>query len=111
MSLVPTTEEGAQRRPRHPLVIFWTYSLLRIAVFGVIFGLLWLFGLRGLLAAAIAIVLSVPLSFVLLAKPRAAMAQSMQDRLHLRQDRADDLDARLGGGQHSDDDAEPPTAQ
>jgi predicted Kef-type K+ transport protein len=82
---------------KHPLAVVWIYSLARIAVFGAIFGLLYLFGLRGLLAAAIAIILSVPLSFVLLAKPRANLAASMQRRLDLRTQRADELDARLGG--------------
>ena len=106
--MAAVTEEGAVRKQRHPLIIFWTYSLLRIVVFGAIFGLLWLFGLRGLIAAAIAIVLSVPLSFVLLSKPRAALAQSMQDRLQIRQDRAADLDARLGG--ETDDTGEQPDA-
>lgn len=84
-------------RQRHPLVVFWTYTLLRVAVFGALFGLLWLFGLRGLLGAAVAVVLSVPLSFVLLSRQRAALAQSMQERLQLHQDRAAALGAELSG--------------
>ena len=82
---------------RHPLVLFWIYTGLRVALFLALFGVLWLSGLRGLLGAAVALALSVPLSFVLLARPRNAMAEEMHRRLTEREDRTRDLDARLGG--------------
>lgn len=82
---------------KHPLAVVWIYTLARVAVFAAIFGLLYAFGLQGLLAAALAVLLSVPISFVVLAKPRAALAESVQRRLERRDRAAADLDAQLGG--------------
>jgi hypothetical protein len=87
----------AQKRRVNPLVYFWVYSLLRIALLAVLFGLLWLFGLGGLIGAAVAVVLSVPLSFVLLARPRNAMTAAMMERLNVRQERTARLDEKLSG--------------
>jgi len=75
----------------------WLYTLLRFALFGVLFALLWLLGVGGLLGALIAIALSVPLSYVLLARPRAALSQTIEERLAARHNRNVDLDARLRG--------------
>lgn len=73
------TPGGASRsRIRHPLIWFWIYTALRVAVFGILYGLLWLVGVRDLLGAALALVLSVPLSYALLARPRAALAAALQ---------------------------------
>ena len=57
------------------------YTILRFLVFGVLFGLLWLVGVPVFLAAVLALGLSVPLSYVLLAKPRAALAETVEARL------------------------------
>ena len=92
-----------QRRRVNPLVYFWVYSLLRIALLGVLFGLLWLFGLGGLVGAAVAVVLSVPLSFVLLARPRNAMTEAMMQRLTVRQERTARLDEKLSGVEDESD--------
>ncbi|WP_375480366.1 DUF4229 domain-containing protein [uncultured Jatrophihabitans sp.] len=73
----------------------WLYTLLRFGLFFALWGLLVLTGLRGLLAAAIALILSVPLSLVLLAKPRAAFSRNLEARVAARQTQRDDLDARL----------------
>jgi hypothetical protein len=73
----------------------WLYSLLRFGMFFVLWGLLYLLGAGWLLGGAIAIVLSVPLSLVLLAKPRAKLAANLDDRINDRRERADDLDTRL----------------
>ncbi len=75
----------------------WVYTLLRFALFGVLFGLLWLVGVGGFLGAIIAIVLSVPLSYVLLTRPRAALSDTIERRLAARQQRNADLDAELRG--------------
>ncbi len=77
--------------------MFWVYTLLRFALFGVLWVLLWLVGLAPLFAAALAIVLSVPLSFLLLARQRRALAGSIEQRVASRQSRRADLDARLQG--------------
>lgn len=95
MSDPPGAAGSWTRRIQHPLVWFWIYTAARIAVFGVLFGLLWLFGVRSLLGAALALVLSVPLSYVILIRPRAALAAALHDRFVIRQERTDALDAQL----------------
>ena len=75
----------------------WLYTILRFGLFFALFGLLWLVGVKGFLGAVIALVLSVPLSFVLLAKPRAAFAAVLEQRVNARKARAAELDARLRG--------------
>jgi hypothetical protein len=79
----------------------WLYTALRFGLFFALFGLLWLVGVKGFLGAVIALVLSVPLSFVLLAKPRAAFAAVLEQRVNARRARQAELDAELRG----DDDA------
>jgi O-antigen ligase len=75
----------------------WLYTILRFGLFFVLWGLLLLIGLGGFLAAGLALVLSVPLSFVLLARPRAALARNVEARVDSRRARQADLDARLQG--------------
>jgi O-antigen ligase len=75
----------------------WLYTILRFGLFFALWGVLLLIGLGGFLAAALALVLSVPLSFVLLARPRAALARSVEARVESRRARRSDLDARLQG--------------
>jgi hypothetical protein len=88
-----------RKHRRNPLIYFWVYSLARITLFLVLWGLLWLFGLGGLIGAAVALVLSVPLSYVFLARPRMAMTAAMMERLNVRQERIATLDDDLSGGQ------------
>jgi hypothetical protein len=97
-------EPAARRHRRNPLIYFWVYSLARITLFLVLWGLLWLFGLGGLIGAAVALVLSVPLSYVFLARPRTAMTAAMMERLNVRQERTADLDRDLSGGAEPRDD-------
>ncbi|HKF34683.1 MAG TPA: DUF4229 domain-containing protein [Jatrophihabitantaceae bacterium] len=75
----------------------WVYTLLRIALFLVLFGLLWVLGVTGFLGAVIALALSLPLSYVLLAKPRQAFAAQIEQRIEARRARQADLDAKLSG--------------
>ena len=89
----------------HPLAALWVYTLLRIALFGALFGLLWLFGVRGLLGAIIALVLSVPLSFVMLARPRQALVAGVTGQVEARRARTSELDAQLSG--RADDQTRP----
>jgi hypothetical protein len=77
--------------------VLWIYTLLRFAQFGVLFLILWLVGLNGFLAAVIALVLSLPLSYVLLARPRAALAANIEQRVNNRRAQNDQLNAELKG--------------
>jgi O-antigen ligase len=94
------SESTPQQPPAEPrfgkwLGAMWLYTLLRFGLFLALWGILVLFGVRGLLGALIALVLSVPLSFVLLARPRAAFAAQLEARVSARRvDRAH-LDAEL----------------
>jgi hypothetical protein len=75
----------------------WLYTFLRFGIFFALFGLLWLFGLRGFVGAVVALVLSIPLSFVLLAKPRQRMASNLEQRMTARRAKEADLDSKLSG--------------
>jgi predicted lipid-binding transport protein (Tim44 family) len=73
----------------------WLYTGLRFALFFALWGILVLVGLKVLFAALLGLVLSVPLSFVLLAKPRRAFTANLESRVDARRvDRAG-LDAEL----------------
>jgi hypothetical protein len=73
----------------------WLYTALRFALFFALWGILYVVGVPVWYAAMIAVVLSIPLSLVLLARPRAAMAANLEERLSRRREQSDDLDARL----------------
>jgi hypothetical protein len=60
---------------------------------------LWLARVPGFLAAVIAVFLSVPLSFVLLRKPRERFARNIELRVNARRNREQDLDKKLSGGE------------
>jgi hypothetical protein len=66
------------------LGLFWLYTLLRFGLFGALWLILWLVGVGWLIAAAIAVVLSIPLSWVLLARPRQAFAANIEQRVNFR---------------------------
>ena len=73
----------------------WLYTALRFALFFALWGIVYLLGVHGLLGALIALVLSVPLSFVLLAKPRALFVAQLERRMEARKAARADLDAQL----------------
>ena len=80
----------------------WLYTILRFGLFFALWGILVLVGLHGLLAPLVALVLSVPLSLVLLARPRAAFTRQLEARLDARRAEREDLDIRLDPESHSD---------
>lgn len=80
----------------------WLYTLLRFGVFFVLFGLLWLFGVRGFVGALIALALSIPLSYVLLVRPRQKLADNLEQRINARRDKTADLDSKLSGDDPED---------
>jgi Protein of unknown function (DUF4229) len=75
----------------------WLYTVLRFALFGALFGILWLIGVRGFLGAILALALSFPLSLVVLARPRALLSDTIEQRLEARRRRQQDLEAQLRG--------------
>jgi membrane protein implicated in regulation of membrane protease activity len=79
----------------------WLYTLLRFGMFFALWGILVLVGLLGFFAPLLALVLSVPLSLVLLAKPRAAFTRRLEARIEARKAARAELDARL---EHDDRD-------
>jgi hypothetical protein len=79
------------------LGLFWLYTGLRFGMFGAIWLILWLVGINWLIAGAIAVVISIPLSWFLLAKPRQALAANIEQRVNARVDRKWELDTRLQG--------------
>jgi O-antigen ligase len=73
----------------------WGYTILRFGLFFALWGLLVLVGLHGLFAAMLALVLSIPLGFVLLAGPRARVAAQVEQRIEASRAARRDLDQRL----------------
>lgn len=73
------------------------YTAGRVLVFGVLVALAWLVGLRGFLLVAVALLLSVPVSWFLLARQREALAADVERRITERQARRTDLRAQLRG--------------
>lgn len=83
----------------------WLYTVLRVGLFLALWGIVVLAGLHAFIGAFVAAVLSIPLSYVLLARPRAMLAANIEARVAAhREDRAA-LDAELQG----EDDGSPDT--
>lgn len=80
----------------------WGYTLLRFAMFFALWAILVLVGLGGFIAPLIALVLSVPLSFVLLAGPRNRVAQQIEARVAASRSARHELDTRLDPKQDED---------
>jgi hypothetical protein len=78
----------------------WLFTVLRFGLFFALWGILVLVGLHGLFAAIVALVLSVPLSLVLLAKPRAHFVSQLEARVAARQHDRAELDAQLDPENH-----------
>jgi Protein of unknown function (DUF4229) len=90
----------SEQRPAQPsfagwMGSMWLYTILRFGLFFALWGLLVLLGLHGFAAPVLALVLSVPLSFVLLARPRAHFASQLEARLAARRADRAELDSRL----------------
>jgi hypothetical protein len=73
------------------------YSGARVLLFAAVAALLYGIGFRGLLLGAVALVVSLPLSYFLLARQRAAFAADVERRVTERRERKADLRARLRG--------------
>jgi hypothetical protein len=79
------------------LAAMWLYTLLRFGMFLLLWALLWLARVPSLLAGLIALVLSVPLSYVLLRRQRERVAANLQQRVTARQAQRHELDTKLAG--------------
>jgi len=86
----------------------WLYTILRFGLFLALWGLLYLAGLHSLLGPLIAAALSVPLSFVLLAVPRARFAANIEQRVNAHRESRADFDARLDSPPDVDDTQDTP---
>lgn len=76
---------------------FLVYTAARVALLFAVALLLYVIGLRGFLLAAFAVVLSLPLSYLVLARQRIAFGQQVERRLADRQARTAALRAELRG--------------
>jgi hypothetical protein len=74
------------------------YTVLRLALFGVVLGLLYLAGIGGILLIALAALISGVVSYVLLSRQRDAMSGAVASRLHMVRSRLDE------GARAEDDD-------
>jgi Protein of unknown function (DUF4229) len=80
----------------------WLYTILRFGLFLALWGLLVLAGLHGFVGALVAVVLSVPLSFVLLSVPRARFAANLEQRINAHRESRSELDQELAGEDDAD---------
>ena len=64
-----------------------SYTVLRLAIFAVALGLLYLVGARGIVLLGVAALASAVLSYVVLARRREAMADSISQRITNARDR------------------------
>ena len=76
---------------------FLVYTAGRLLVFAGVAAVLYLLGLRGFLLVAAALLLSLPVSYLLLAGPRAALGAEVERRVAGRRARREDLRSRLRG--------------
>ncbi len=75
----------------------WAYTLLRFGLFGLLWAVFVLAGLGGLIAAVLAAVVSIPLSYVLLARPRAKFAATIEQRVEAARAGRAAFDQQLAG--------------
>lgn len=76
----------------------WLYTLLRFGMFFALWGILYLVGVHGYIAAVLALVISVPLSYFLLARPRQMFTQQLELRMDARHAARARLDQELDPG-------------
>lgn len=79
------------------------YTLARLMVTVAIAGLLWLLGLNGFPLLMVAILLSLPVSYLLLARQRAVLAGELEQQVNRRRTRREEFRARLRGEDTTDD--------
>ena len=78
---------------------FAVYTAGRVLVFAAVAAVLFVFGLRGFVLVMVALLVSLPVAYVLLARLRANFAEDVERRLTARRVRREDLRSRLRGDQ------------
>jgi hypothetical protein len=76
---------------------FLTYSVARLAVFAVVATVLYFVGLRSFLLVAVALLISLPLSYVVLRRQREALAAAVEHRVDGRRQRRSEIRDQLRG--------------
>jgi hypothetical protein len=76
---------------------FAVYTAGRILVFAGLAAVLYLLGLSGYLLVAAALLLSLPVAYLVLARQRAALAAEVERRVAGRRARHEDLRSKLRG--------------
>jgi multisubunit Na+/H+ antiporter MnhG subunit len=76
---------------------FLVYTAGRLLVLVGVGMLLYGLGLRGLLLAAVAVLLSLPLSYLLLARQRLALGAEVERKVEARRERREELREQLRG--------------
>lgn len=71
------------------------YSVGRVGIFVAVAAISYLAGLRGLVLVLVAIVVSVPLSYVVLRRQRDALSGVVQRRVEARRERRDEVRSEL----------------
>lgn len=78
---------------------FLVYTAGRLLVLFVVAALLYALGLRGFLLAGFALLVSLPVAYLLLRRQRVAFAEDIERRVAERQARRAELRSRLRGDQ------------
>jgi hypothetical protein len=73
------------------------YTLGRIGVFAAVAGVLYLIGFRNYALVLLALLISMPLSYLVLRRQRTAFADSVSERLERRRAEKESLRAELRG--------------
>jgi Flp pilus assembly protein TadB len=76
---------------------FLTYSVARLAVFAVVATVLYFVGLRSFLLVAVALLISLPLSYFALRRQREALAAAVEHRVEGRRQRRTEIRDQLRG--------------
>ncbi len=76
---------------------FLTYTVARLAVFAVVATVLYFVGLRSFVLVALALLVSLPLSYVLLRRQREALSTEVERRVDGRRQRRTELRDQLRG--------------
>ncbi len=76
---------------------FLTYTVARLAIFAVVATVLYFVGLRSFVLVALALLVSLPLSYVVLRRQRLALAAEVEQRVEGRRRRRSELREQLRG--------------
>lgn len=80
----------------------WLYTLLRFALWALLWWVMVLIGLSGFTALAVSLALSIPLSYFLLAAPRARFARHIETRVNAHREQRAEFDEQLDPEHHDD---------